>query len=51
MSLYIAGRRYQFCWQYAIILVWKTCVKSVKLLNVWAVKYNGTLTIVEVLWP
>ena len=34
-SVYIASRTYQSCWQYAIILAWKTwsSVKSVKLLN------------------
>ena len=52
-SEYIACPIYQFCWQYAIILVWKTwctnismknmikCIKSVKLLNVKSFKCNG----------
>ena len=52
-SEYIACPIYQFCWQYAIILVWKTwctnismknmikCIKSVKLLSVTSFKCNG----------
>ena len=42
-SVYIANRTYRFCWQYAVILVWKTwsVFKSVKSQRHWNINNLG----------